>query len=317
MTTDIAKTEELGLIRVETLNVPQVFTPEGIVPVIATITDIVRAYDIDISTSGGRAEMKAVAHKITRSKTMLEEAGKSLVIDMKTRCKVIDTARGEMKRQLDSLRDEFRKPLTDWEVADKERKAKIKAEKDRKEREELDRQQEKIRKEQEEIDRQKAEIAKQQGAQRQKEEDERKSREAVERARKDERDKATERERAANRRQFEAEESEKRAKADAQRAVEDGELRAEEARQEERRKIEAEQQQKIVEERAEQRRLDMLAADKNHRKNINRAALKSLVDGGIDEDTAKTVITLIVQGKVDRISIDYSVGTNNETGDVK
>ena len=46
-------------------------------------------------------------------------------------------------------------------------------------------------------------------------------------------------------------------------------------------------------------------ADKKHRGKINSAALKGLVDGGIDETTGRAVIVLIAEGKIPNVTIRY------------
>jgi colicin import membrane protein len=63
--------------------------------------------------------------------------------------------------------------------------------------------------------------------------------------------------------------------------------------------------------RAEKERKDAEAeqakreANKTHRATINRAALASLVAGGIDESIAKECISLIAKGLVDNVTINY------------
>ncbi|HDX0880646.1 TPA: hypothetical protein RNS96_001030, partial [Stenotrophomonas maltophilia] len=47
------------------------------------------------------------------------------------------------------------------------------------------------------------------------------------------------------------------------------------------------------------------AADVEHRRSINRAAMAALIAQGISEDDAATVITAIVQGKVPAVAIRY------------
>lgn len=46
-------------------------------------------------------------------------------------------------------------------------------------------------------------------------------------------------------------------------------------------------------------------ADREHRGSINRTAMTALVDGGVDEVTAKKVVTLIAAGSVPAVSIHY------------
>jgi hypothetical protein len=46
-------------------------------------------------------------------------------------------------------------------------------------------------------------------------------------------------------------------------------------------------------------------ADVTHRKIVNNAILTALVSGGVDEETAKTVILLIAKGRVPHVRIEY------------
>lgn len=109
------------LITVEALKAEVVFAPGGVEKIIAEITAKVRAIKTDISTKAGRAELSSLAYKIARSKTALDEMGKDLVADWKKRTGVVDAERRSVRDRLDALRDEVRKPLTDWENADKAR----------------------------------------------------------------------------------------------------------------------------------------------------------------------------------------------------
>lgn len=68
-----------------------------------------------IQTAKGRAAIKSLAYKVTRTKTALDEAGKALVADLKELPKRIDANRKAMREDLDALAEEIRKPLTLWE----------------------------------------------------------------------------------------------------------------------------------------------------------------------------------------------------------
>lgn len=64
----------------------------------------------------------------------------------------------------------------------------------------------------------------------------------------------------------------------------------------------AEAERKAQVEAAEQAKRD---ADKNHKRKVNVAAIAALVEGGVPEDMAKIVVTLIVKGAVPAIAIKY------------
>jgi flagellar motility protein MotE (MotC chaperone) len=71
-----------------------------------------------------------MAHKVARSKTYIDNAGKDLVAELKALPKQIDESRRVVRERLDALKDEVRRPLTEWE-AEQERIAAEKPEEER------------------------------------------------------------------------------------------------------------------------------------------------------------------------------------------
>lgn len=109
------------------MNVAAVFSePKNIDPLIKKIRDEVSQHVPDLTTEKGRKEIASLAYKVSRSKTALDDAGKTLTEDIKKQAAVIDAARKKIRDQLDALRDEVRKPLTDWEAADELRRNRAK-----------------------------------------------------------------------------------------------------------------------------------------------------------------------------------------------
>jgi hypothetical protein len=109
------------LIVAETLKT-EIFTiAGGIDSLLDRLERDVRAVRTDISTRDGRAAISSLAFKVSRSKTALDELGKNLVADWKARSALVDADRRRMRERLDALRDEVRKPLTEWEDAEKSR----------------------------------------------------------------------------------------------------------------------------------------------------------------------------------------------------
>lgn len=96
-----------------------IFTkPEDVDPIINRIREEVTSHAPDLTTAKGRDAIASLAYKVSRSKTALDDAGKKLTEDTKRQIAVIDAARKKIRDQLDALRDEVRKPLTDWEQAE-------------------------------------------------------------------------------------------------------------------------------------------------------------------------------------------------------
>ncbi|RDG44565.1 hypothetical protein DWA44_27900, partial [Klebsiella pneumoniae] len=65
----------------------------------------------------------SMAHKVARSKTYIDNAGKGLVAELKALPKQIDESRRVVRERLDALKDEVRRPLTEWEAEQERIKA--------------------------------------------------------------------------------------------------------------------------------------------------------------------------------------------------
>ena len=79
----------------------------------------------DVSTAAGRDEIKSVAYKITRTKTTLDELGKQVKADAQKTVDQVDDTRRRMREKLDALKEQVRKPVTEYESKAKEKKEKI------------------------------------------------------------------------------------------------------------------------------------------------------------------------------------------------
>lgn len=96
------------LLPIETINAVEIFDGKEDTALRALL-DRVRAEVtgevFDVSTAAGRKLCAAVAYKVARSKTAIDEAGKALVADWKEKCKVIDSRRKLARDELDALKD--------------------------------------------------------------------------------------------------------------------------------------------------------------------------------------------------------------------
>ena len=98
-------------------------TPQGLDPVIDAIEKEAKSLHADISTEEGRDTIRSLAFKIAKSKTALDKMGKDLTEDQR---KLIDAVNAERHRawdRLEALQHTVRKPLTEWEDAEKNRVA--------------------------------------------------------------------------------------------------------------------------------------------------------------------------------------------------
>jgi len=320
--------EVTDLVVIEKQNAMAVFTTkEQLDPIIEAIEKEARSLVPDVSTRKGRDAIASMAHKVARSKTYIDNAGKDLVAELKALPKQIDESRRIVRERLEALKDEVRRPLTEWE-AEQER---IKAEEAMNAlhaealemNEEFDRQRaEKIEADHEmallmndAFDRDREEKRRQE-EQAQRDHEERIKREAAEQARRDaeanhraeleaaERRKAEEKARAelAERHRIE---TEQRAAREKQEAEARARREKEEAVAAERRRLEEAEAARLAEEQRKAEEEARRAADKEHRRTINRRVIADLIAQGIPEEFAQKALLAIAGGKVQDAHIKY------------
>jgi colicin import membrane protein len=112
-----------ALVHIESMTPAELFKPGAIDPLLERIKKEVRSVPTDISTETGRKAVASLAFKVAKSKTFIDEQRIKLVKGEKERLKAIDQEGGRIWDELEALQKEVRKPLTDWENAEKERVA--------------------------------------------------------------------------------------------------------------------------------------------------------------------------------------------------
>jgi colicin import membrane protein len=112
---------DLAIIPTTALVPAEVFKPGGVDALLESIATKARAVKPDVSTKQGRAEIASLALKVAKSKTLLDEMGKELVSDWKTRSAAVDAERRKVREFLDALKEEVRGPLTKYERDEAER----------------------------------------------------------------------------------------------------------------------------------------------------------------------------------------------------
>ena len=116
--------EITDLVVIEKTNALAVFTSqEQLDPLIEAIEKEARSLVPDLSTKKGRDAIASMARKVARSKTYIDNAGKDLVAELKALPKQIDESRRLVRERLDALKDEVRRPLTEWEAEQERIKA--------------------------------------------------------------------------------------------------------------------------------------------------------------------------------------------------
>ncbi|MHC6687687.1 hypothetical protein RA206_19350 [Klebsiella pneumoniae] len=320
--------EIMDLVVIEKKNAMAVFTNnDQLDPLIEAIEKEARSLVPDVTTKKGRDAIASMAHKVARSKTYIDNAGKDLVAELKALPKQIDESRRVVRERLDALKDEVRRPLTEWE-AEQER---IKAEEAMNAlhvealamNEEFDRQlAARIESDHEmallmndAFDREQAEKKAEAERQRIAREEEIKrlaeekaKREAAEQAQR-EIDAAAAREREAifakERAKREQREAAERAEREKQAAVEAERRKAQEEADRIRREAEQREQARMAEEKRKAEEESRRAADVEHRRGINTAAVQALINQGIPHEWAKACIIAVALGKVPATTIKY------------
>lgn len=104
-------------------------TPGDVDDVLARVTQQAQqaAAGATADTPAGRATLKSVAYAVARTKTALDDMGKALVADWKTKAAAVDTERRRIRETLDRLKDEIRQPVTQWEIEEEGRQVRIAA----------------------------------------------------------------------------------------------------------------------------------------------------------------------------------------------
>lgn len=320
--------EIMDLVVIEKKNAMAVFTNnDQLDPLIEAIEKEARSLVPDVTTKKGRDAIASMAHKVARSKTYIDNAGKDLVAELKALPKQIDESRRVVRERLDALKDEVRRPLTEWE-AEQER---IKAEEamntlhaealamnedfDRRLAARIESDHEMALLMNDAFDREQAEkkaeaerqrIAREEEIKRQAEE--KAKREAAEQAQR-EIDAAAAREREAilakERAEREQREAAERAEREKQAAVEAERRKAQEEANRIRREAEQREQSRLAEEKRKAEEESRRAADVEHRRGINTAAVQALINQGIPHEWAKACIIAVALGKVPATTIKY------------
>lgn len=321
--------ESTDLVFIEKKNAMAVFTNnDQLDPLIEAIEKEARSLVPDVTTKKGRDAIASMAHKVARSKTYIDNAGKDLVAELKALPKQIDESRRVVRERLDALKDEVRRPLTEWE-AEQER---IKAEEamnalhvealamnenfDRQLAARIESDHEMALLMNDAFDREQADKAAEAERQRIAHEEEIKRLAATAAAREVEQRIQREREEAAHREavlKAQAEQAERdriaaeqKAEADKQAAIEAERRKAQEEADRIRREAEQREQARLAEEKRKADEQARREADVKHRKAVGTEIVKALLaNTSLTRDQAIEVLTAVKDGRIPHTGISY------------
>ncbi|EDQ0374151.1 hypothetical protein DEC57_000994 [Salmonella enterica subsp. enterica serovar Anatum] len=328
---------ELAIIEIAPDMAPSIYVENGLEKFLEQIRESVKEVP-DLSTAKGRARIASLAAQVSRSKTAVEKPGRDYLRHLK---EAVKPAEAELRRFVsacDEMRDEVRRPLTEWEAEQERIKAEeamnvlhaealemnIKFDQERAAKFEADHEMALLMNEKhdreakekaEEAERQRIaheEELKRQAAEKAKREDEEKiERERAEASRREAELKLkaeqAERERIAADQKAEAEKkaAAERAEREKQEAIEVEKRKAQEEADRIKREAEAKEVARLAEEKRIADEAAARAADVEHRLAINAAAVQALIDQGIPDDWAKACVVAIARGKVPATTINY------------
>lgn len=292
----------------------------------------------DLTTAKGRARVASLAAQVSRSKTAIEKPGREYLKRLKEQPKIVEAELRNWNNKCDALRDKVRDPLTKWEAEQErikqEEEARLAAEalakqvesdheiallmndkidRDRAEAARIAEQQrieyeQRIAREAEERVKREAE----EKAQREREESDRREAELKAKAEQAERDRIAEKERAERqakeakeRAEREAKEQQERSERLVREAKEKAERDKQEAIEAERRKAQEAEQRRLAEEQRIKDEAAARAANHEHKRQINAAAVADLITAGLTEECAQACIRAIAKGHVSSVSITY------------
>ena len=115
--------ETLELTVIDAQSAVQIFTGGGLAALLDRIEAQVRAIKLDPSTHAGREEIRSLAYKVARTKTAIDAEGKKLTEQWRKNTAAVNADRKKSEERLEALAEEVRKPLTDFENAEKLRVA--------------------------------------------------------------------------------------------------------------------------------------------------------------------------------------------------
>ncbi|HGY9625410.1 TPA: hypothetical protein ACOJM5_001772 [Pseudomonas putida] len=112
---------EQKLIAIEEIseaNAPAIYVAGGLQQFIDLVKGEVEGEVPDLTTRKGRERIASLAAKVSKSKTAVEKPGRDYLRRLKEMPKVVEAELREFVTKMDALRDETRRPLTEWEAAE-------------------------------------------------------------------------------------------------------------------------------------------------------------------------------------------------------
>lgn len=274
----------------------------------------------DVTTAKGRARIASLAASASRSKTAIEKPGREYLRHLKEQPKIIEAELRRFVIECDEIRDETRRPLTEWEAEQdrlkQEAEAKKKAEQLAEEIEvahemallmndAFDRDAKAKADEIERLRKAHEEFIAQQAAEKAKREVEEKAKSDIEAAEQRERDAKLAQERAEQKAEQDKKDAAAKAEREKQDAIAAEQLKAQQQAERVQREAKQKEDARLAEEKRVADEAAKRAADVEHRRTINRQAVADLIANGLPEDCAKKCVAAIAKNLIASVRITY------------
>ena len=321
----MSEVTDLTVIEIKPEQAPVLYVAGGLDAYLEQIRQAVNEVP-DLTTKKGRDRVASLAAQVSRSKTAIEKPGREYLKRLK---EAVRPAEAEIKRFVDAcdeLRDATRRPLTEWEAEqerikaeeamnamhaealemnirfDQELAAKFEADHEMAllMNKDFDRDREEQRRLAEQAQREHEERIKQEAADKAKREAEERHKAELDAAARREADEKARADAAERKRKEDAD----RAEREKQDAIAEEKRKAQEEADRIKREAEAKEKARLAE---EQRKVEEArrAADKEHRRTVNRRVIADLIAQGIPEEFAQKALLAIAGGKVQDAHIKY------------
>ncbi|HHH1977966.1 TPA: hypothetical protein ACPZUA_000906 [Yersinia enterocolitica] len=275
----------------------------------------------DVTTAKGRARIASLAASASRSKTAIEKPGREYLRHLKEQPKIIEAELRRFVIECDEIRDETRRPLTEWEAEQERLKQEAEAKKKAEElaaeievahemallmNDAFDRDAKAKADEVERLRKAHEEFIAQQAAEKAKREVEEKAKRDIEAAEQREREAKLAQERAEQKAEQDKKDAAAKAEREKQEAIAAEKLKAQQEAERVQREAKQKEDARLAEEKRVADEAAARAANEAHRKTVGTAVVNGLIEhAGLTREQAIVTLCAIKDSKIPHTNIHY------------
>ncbi|EPD0902546.1 TPA: hypothetical protein ACPY6J_001258 [Yersinia enterocolitica] len=317
----------LVVIDIKPESYPTLYVTNGLDKYLSQIRQAVNEVP-DVTTAKGRARIASLAASASRSKTAIEKPGREYLRHLKEQPKIIEAELRRFVIECDEIRDETRRPLTEWEAEQERLKLEAEAKKKAEElaaeievahemallmNDAFDRDAKAKAEEVERLRKAHEEFIAQQAAEKAKREVEEKAKRDIEAAEQRERDAKLAQERAeqtakdaAAKAERDAKELAERVEREKQEAIAAEKLKAQQEAERVQREAKQKEDARLAEEKRVADEAAARAANEAHRKTVGTAVVNGLIEhAGLTREQAISTLKALINNQIPHTTIHY------------